>query len=265
MIGDLAGFAAAILRRGVNFIQVPTTLLAQVDSSVGGKTAINVTQGKNLIGAFHQPLMVLADVTTLDSLPNRELRAGYGEVLKYSLINNFHFFEWLEKHGDDVLARDPAALCHAVTVSCRSKAAIVAKDEREFCYRALLNFGHTFAHALEAECGYDGRLLHGEAVAIGLYMAFKLSHDLGFCSSQETDRLRQHLVAKGLPTTVDTIGIKGINPEAIVNHMRQDKKVMDGRLTFILTRGIGHAFIDNNVEAEAVTAMLKTMLCPGTI
>ncbi len=265
VIGDLAGFAASILRRGVNFIQAPTTLLAQVDSSVGGKTAINAIQGKNLIGSFYQPRIVLADVATLDSLPARQLRAGYGEVLKYGLIDNFPFFEWLEEHGTKVLSRDQAALCHAVTISCRSKAAIVAQDEQELGYRALLNFGHTFAHALEAVCNYDGRLLHGEAVAIGLYMAFKLSSDLGLCSSQETDRLYRHLIAKRLPTFVDKIDINGITPEALIRHMHQDKKVMGGQLTFILTRGIGHAFIQNNVKAEAVTAMLNSILRPDTI
>ena len=265
VIGDLAGFAASILRRGVNFIQAPTTLLAQVDSSVGGKTAINMKEGKNLIGTFHQPRIVLADVATLDSLPARQLRAGYGEVLKYGLIDNFSFFEWLEEHGSKVLSRDRAALCHAVTVSCRSKAAIVTHDEREIGERALLNLGHTFAHALEAEYGYDGRLLHGEAVAIGLYMAFKLSSDLGLCSSQETDRLHRHLISKNLPTSVDKIDIHRPTAEALIRHMHQDKKVIGGQLTFVLTRGIGQAFIENNVKTEAVTAMLSSILRPSTI
>ena len=265
VVGDLAGFAAAILHRGVNFVQVPTTLLAQVDSSVGGKTAINAAQGKNLIGAFYQPKMVLSDVATLDSLPTRELRAGYGEVVKYGLIDDFPFFEWLEEHGSDVLSGNRAALCHAIAVSCRSKAAIVARDEREGGDRALLNLGHTFAHALEAESGYDGRLLHGEAVAIGLHMAFALSSELGLCPRQETDRLQRHLISTGLPATVDQIELKGLTPEIIMQHMRQDKKVTDGRLTFILARGIGRAFIENNVAEDAVTRMLETILQPGTV
>ena len=265
VVGDLAGFAAAILHRGVNFVQVPTTLLAQVDSSVGGKTAINAAQGKNLIGAFYQPKMVISDVATLDSLPTRELRAGYGEVVKYGLIDDFHFFEWLEEHGSDVLSGNRAALCHAIAVSCRSKAAIVARDEREGGDRALLNLGHTFAHALEAESGYDGRLLHGEAVAIGLHMAFALSSELGLCPRQETDRLQRHLISTGLPATVDQIELKGLTPEIIMQHMRQDKKVTDGRLTFILARGIGRAFIKNNVAEDAVTRMLKTILQSGTV
>ena len=265
VVGDLAGFASAILHRGVNFVQVPTTLLAQVDSSVGGKTAINAAQGKNLIGAFYQPKMVLSDVATLDSLPTRELRAGYGEVVKYGLIDDFPFFEWLEEHGSDVLSGNRAALCHAIAVSCRSKAAIVARDEREGGDRALLNLGHTFAHALEAESGYDGRLLHGEAVAIGLHMAFALSSELGLCPRQETDRLQRHLISTGLPATVDQIELKGLTPEIIMQHMRQDKKVTDGRLTFILARGIGRAFIKNNVAEDAVTRMLKTMLQSGTV
>ena len=265
VVGDLAGFAAAILHRGVNFVQVPTTLLAQVDSSVGGKTAINATQGKNLIGAFYQPKMVLSDVATLDSLPTRELRAGYGEVVKYGLIDDFPFFEWLEEHGSEVLSGNRAALCHAIAVSCRSKAAIVARDEQEDGDRALLNLGHTFAHALEAESGYDGRLLHGEAVSIGLHMAFALSSELGLCPRQETDRLQRHLISTGLPATVDQIELKGLTPEIIMQHMRQDKKVTEGRLTFILARGIGRAFIENNVAEDAVTRMLETILQPGTV
>jgi len=265
VVGDLAGFAAAILHRGVNLIQVPTTLLAQVDSSVGGKTAINAAQGKNLIGAFYQPLMVLSDVATLDTLPTRELRAGYGEIVKYGLIDDFPFFEWLEEHGSDVLSGNRTALCHAIAASCRSKAAIVTRDEQEGGDRALLNLGHTFAHALEAESGYDGRLLHGEAVAIGLHMAFALSSELGLCPRQETDRLQRHLISTGLPATVDQIELKTLTPEAIMQHMWQDKKVTDGRLTFILARGIGRAFIKNNVTEDAVTRMLKTIMQLGTV
>ncbi len=260
VVGDLAGFAAAILRRGVDFIQLPTTLLAQVDSSVGGKTAINAAQGKNLIGAFYQPRLVLADITALASLPERELRAGYGEVVKYGLIDDFSFFEWLEEHGGAVLSGDREALGHAVAVSCRAKAAIVARDERESGDRALLNLGHTFAHALEAEAGYDGRLLHGEAVAVGLSMAFDLSSRMELCSRQETERLRRHLVAMGLPTGVEQIGLPGLTPEVMLHHMRQDKKVTDGRLTFVLARGIGRAFVERDVAEDTVMAMLAAAL-----
>jgi 3-dehydroquinate synthase len=260
VVGDLAGFAAAILRRGIDFIQLPTTLLAQVDSSVGGKTAINAAQGKNLIGAFYQPRLVLADVTALSSLPERELRAGYGEVVKYGLINDFAFFQWLEENGEQLLAGAPGALAHAVAVCCRAKAAIVGRDERESGDRALLNLGHTFAHALEAEAGYDGRLLHGEAVSVGLGMAYRLSTQLGLCPSQETERLLRHLSAVGLPTSVAQTGLSGLTADVMLNHMRQDKKVTDGRLTFVLARGIGQAFITNDVAENAVMEMLQAAL-----
>jgi 3-dehydroquinate synthase len=262
VVGDLAGFAAAILRRGIDFIQLPTTLLAQVDSSVGGKTAINATQGKNLIGAFYQPRLVLADVTALTTLPERELRAGYGEVVKYGLIDDFAFFQWLEENGSQLLAGAPWALRHAVAVCCRAKAAIVGRDEREGGDRALLNLGHTFAHALEAEAGYDGRLLHGEAVSVGLSIAFALSTRLGLCPSQETERILRHLSAVGLPTGVAQIGLSGLTADVMMNHMRQDKKVADGRLTFILARGIGQAFITNDVAEDAVMDMLQDALEP---
>jgi 3-dehydroquinate synthase len=256
VVGDLAGFAAAILRRGVDFIQMPTTLLAQVDSSVGGKTAVNASQGKNLIGAFYQPRLVLADISALASLPERELRAGYGEVVKYGLIDDFEFFEWLEDHGGELLSGDGAALRHAIAVSCRSKAAIVARDERESGDRALLNLGHTFAHALEVEGGYDGSLLHGEAVAVGLCMAFALSTALGLCSSQETDRVRRHLLAMGLPVGIEQINLPELTAATMVHHMLQDKKVIDGRLTFVLARGIGRTFIQKDVSEAAVKRML---------
>jgi len=256
VVGDLAGFAAAILRRGVDFIQMPTTLLAQVDSSVGGKTAVNASQGKNLIGAFYQPRLVLADISALASLPERELRAGYGEVVKYGLIDDFEFFEWLEDHGGELLSGDGAALRHAIAVSCRSKAAIVARDERESGDRALLNLGHTFAHALEVEGGYDGSLLHGEAVAVGLCMAFALSTALGLCSSQETDRVRRHLLAMGLPVGIEQINLPELTAATMVHHMLQDKKVIDGRLTFVLARGIGRTFIQKDVSEATVKRML---------
>ncbi len=264
VVGDLAGFAAAILRRGVDFIQLPTTLLAQVDSSVGGKTAINAAQGKNLIGAFYQPRLVLADVTALSSLPEREFRAGYGEVVKYGLIDDFAFFQWLEENGGQVLAGAPGALRHAVAVCCRAKAAIVGRDERESGDRALLNLGHTFAHALEAEAGYDGRVLHGEAVSVGLAMAFTLSTRLGLCPSQETERILRHLSAVGLPTGVAQIGLSGLTADVMMDHMRQDKKVTDGRLTFVLARGIGQAFITNDVAEVAVREMLQAALEPAS-
>ena len=264
VVGDLAGFAAAILRRGVDFIQLPTTLLAQVDSSVGGKTAINAAQGKNLIGAFYQPRLVLADVTALSSLPEREFRAGYGEVVKYGLIDDFAFFQWLEENGGQVLAGAPGALRHAVAVCCRAKAAIVGRDERESGDRALLNLGHTFAHALEAEADYDGRVLHGEAVSVGLAMAFTLSTRLGLCPSQETERILRHLSAVGLPTGVAQIGLSGLTADVMMDHMRQDKKVTDGRLTFVLARGIGQAFITNDVAEVAVREMLQAALEPAS-
>ncbi|MDP6873322.1 MAG: 3-dehydroquinate synthase, partial [Alphaproteobacteria bacterium] len=263
VVGDLAGFAAAILRRGIDFIQLPTTLLAQVDSSVGGKTAINAAQGKNLIGAFYQPRLVLADVTTLTSLPARELRAGYGEVVKYGLIDDFEFFQWLEKNGADLLAGSGAAMRHAVAVSCRAKAAIVARDERESGDRALLNLGHTFAHALEAEAGYDGRLLHGEAVSVGMCMAFALSTRLGLCPSQDAERVRRHLSEMELPTGTDGLGLAALTAETMLGHMRQDKKVTDGQLTFILARGIGQAFVTRDVAEADVKEMLYDALRPA--
>ncbi len=259
VIGDLAGFAAAILLRGLDFVQIPTTLLAQVDSSVGGKTGINSRHGKNLVGAFHQPRLVLADVGLLDSLPPRELRAGYAEVVKYGLIKDEPFFAWLEREGPAVLAGDAAARRHAVLTSCAAKAAIVAADEREAGARALLNLGHTFGHALEAAAGYDGRLLHGEAVAIGLVMAFELSVRLGLCPPEDAARVRRHLAAVGLPTAPGMIGA-GSNAATLLEHMGRDKKVQDGRLRFILARGIGRAFIAEDVPLGEVEAVLSQAL-----
>jgi 3-dehydroquinate synthase len=205
VVGDLAGFAAAVALRGLDYVQVPTTLLAQVDSAIGGKTGINTRQGKNLVGAFHQPQLVLADVAVLGTLPPRELRAGYAEVVKYGLIDRPAFFDWLEEHGREVLAGDPAAQQYAVVECCRAKSAVVAADEREGGARALLNLGHTFAHALESTCGYGGTLLHGEAVALGLVLAFGLSVRLGLCPAEDADRVRAHLGAVGLPTTLGAI------------------------------------------------------------
>jgi 3-dehydroquinate synthase len=259
VIGDLAGFAASIVLRGIEFIQIPTTLLAQVDSSVGGKTGINTAQGKNLIGSFHQPRMVLADIDALESLPRRELLAGYAEVVKYGLINDPAFFSWLETHGADLIDGDPAARRHAVMTSCAAKAAVVAADEREADQRALLNLGHTFGHALEAECGYTDELLHGEAVAIGMVMAFELSAMLGLCPSEDPARVARHLASVGLPTSPAAIG-RGFDAGRLVHHMRQDKKVKDGRLTFVLTRGIGRAFLSREVEPAQLEALLARAL-----
>jgi 3-dehydroquinate synthase len=257
VIGDLTGFAAAILLRGLDFIQIPTTLLAQVDSSVGGKTGINTPEGKNLVGAFHQPRLVLADTTALTTLPRRELLAGYAEVVKYGAISDAEFFTWLESHGADILDGAPELLTRAVEVSCASKAAIVAADERESGARALLNLGHTFGHALEAEVGYSGELLHGEAVAIGMIMAFDLSVQLGYCPAEDAARLRRHLAAVGLPTGLEALPGRIWDPGRLLGHMQKDKKVADGRITFILARGLGEAFITRDVEPAEITALLS--------
>ncbi len=253
VIGDLGGFAASIALRGIDFVQAPTTLLAQVDSSVGGKTGINTRHGKNLVGAFYQPTLVLADTGTLATLPARELRAGYAEVAKYGLINDAPFFAWLEENGPRLLAGDGAAMRRAVVTSCRAKAAIVAADERETGDRALLNLGHTFAHALEAETGYGDALLHGEAVAIGMCLAFELSVRLGLCPAADAERVRSHLAAVGLPTG---IAAGAHEPDALIERMRQDKKASDGRLTFVLARGIGRAFVTREAPIETVRALL---------
>jgi len=256
VIGDLVGFACAVLRRGIDFAQIPTTLLAQVDSSVGGKTAINSRHGKNLIGAFHQPRAVLADVGVLDTLPRRELLAGYAEIVKYGLIGDAGFFAWLERHGNALIEGDMAARRQAVTVSCRAKAAVVARDEREDGERALLNFGHTFGHALEAAHGFSAALLHGEAVAIGMVLAFELSADLGLCPAADAARVRRHLAAIGLPTSAAAGQMRSSAAE-LYRHMGQDKKVRDGKLTFVLTRGIGTAFLSREVTAPQVLAVLE--------
>jgi 3-dehydroquinate synthase len=260
VIGDLGGFAAAILRRGVRFVQVPTTLLAQVDSSVGGKTGINTAQGKNLVGAFHQPSLVLADIDALSTLPPRDFLAGYGEVVKYGLLGDAAFFGWLERHGPALAAGDAALRAEAVQRSVAMKAAIVARDETEEGERALLNLGHTFCHALEAATGYSDRLLHGEGVAIGCALAFELSARLGLCSQEEPSRVRAHLRDMGMRT--DLRDIPGALPDAaaLLRLMAQDKKVVDGRLRFILARAIGQAFVAEDVPAEAVTAVLAEAL-----
>ena len=242
VVGDLCGFAAATLLRGVDFVQIPTTLLAQVDSSVGGKTGINTSLGKNLIGAFYQPRLVLADTSALATLSRRELLAGYAEIVKYGLIRDAGFFERLEREGNRVCALAPAPLRHAIKVSCAMKAEIVAADEREQGDRELLNFGHTFGHALETETGFSDRLLHGEAVALGMVLAFDFAVRLGLASGQDATRVRRHLDTAGLPTTLAAIGLHGIPAERLLAHMGKDKKVRDGRITLITPRQIGDAF-----------------------
>ncbi|TQV73287.1 3-dehydroquinate synthase [Denitrobaculum tricleocarpae] len=265
VIGDLTGFAAAVTLRGLDFIQIPTTLLAQVDSSVGGKTGINTARGKNLVGSFHQPRLVLADMDVLETLPQREFLAGYAEVVKYGLINDPVFFTWLEEKGPALIAGDRDLRREAVLVSCRAKADIVAQDEREAGLRALLNLGHTFGHAFEAEAGYGGGLIHGEAVALGMVMAFDLSVEMGFCPPDDAARVRAHLQACGLPVALTAIGGNartgaGWNSATLVSHMMRDKKVSEGRITFVLARGIGKAFLERDVELERVDALLKTSL-----
>jgi 3-dehydroquinate synthase len=260
VVGDLAGFAAAVLLRGVDFIQVPTTLLAQVDSSVGGKTGINTRHGKNLVGAFYQPRLVLADTDALDTLPRRELLAGYAEVVKYGLIDQPEFFAWCEANGARLLAGDRALRLHAVEQSCRAKARIVAADERETGdLRALLNLGHTFGHALEAETGFGPELLHGEAVGTGMAMAFELSTRLALCPRQDASRVQAHLAEVGLPVRLRSIG--GDNrrrwqTQRLIEHMRGDKKAEGGRLAFVLARGIGQAFVSREVDEANLAALL---------
>jgi 3-dehydroquinate synthase len=259
VVGDLAGFAAAIVRRGLDYVQVPTSLLAQVDSSVGGKTAIDARLGKNLIGAFHQPILVIADTAVLDTLSAREFRAGYAEVAKYGLINDAAFFAWLEANWRDVFTGGPARE-HAIAVSCRAKAAIVARDERETGDRALLNLGHTFGHAFEAAAGYSDRLLHGEAVGLGMALAFAFSARLGLLPQQEAERVTAHLAGVGLPTRVSQIPGGAPSLERIMELIAQDKKVQRGKLTFILARGIGQSFIASDVDVAEVRAFLAHKL-----
>jgi 3-dehydroquinate synthase len=260
VIGDLAGFAAAILRRGVRFVQMPTSLLAQVDSSVGGKTGINSPHGKNLVGAFHQPALVLADTALLGTLPRRDFLAGYGEVVKYGLLGDADFFDWLERSALGMAAGDMAARVRAVTRSCEMKAGIVQRDETEQGERALLNLGHTFCHALEQATGYSDRLLHGEGVAIGCALAFELSARLGLCSQEDPSRVRAHLRDMGMK--VDIADIPGDLPDAdaLLDLMAQDKKVQGGKLRFILARGIGDAFITSDVPREVVRGVLQDAL-----
>ncbi len=256
VIGDLAGFAAGILRRGVRLIQIPTTLLAQVDSSVGGKTGINTPQGKNLIGLFHQPSIVIADTAVLDTLPRRQRLNGYAEVAKYGLLGDAGFFAWLETNWQAVIEADAEARAHAIEVCCRAKAAIVEEDEREMGRRALLNLGHTFGHALEAFAGYSDRLLHGEAIAIGMALAFEFSTELGVCPEADRDRAVAHLAAVGLPTRIAAIPGERPGPDALLALMAQDKKVSRAKLIFILAHGIGDAYIEPNIPMDKLTAFL---------
>ena len=256
VVGDLAGFAAAIYKRGIDFVQVPTTLLAQVDSSVGGKTAIDTPRGKNLIGAFHQPRLVLADLDVLATLPARELACGYAEIIKYGLLGDFSFFEWLETNVHAVLDRDVDALVRAVGRSVEMKAEIVAEDEKEAGRRALLNLGHTFGHAIEAEMGFGDALKHGEAVGVGMAQAFRFSAKLGLCPTQDAVRAQAAIKAAGLPTTLADVRPEPFAADALIAHCGQDKKAEGGKLTFVLARGIGDAFVAKDVDRAALKAFL---------
>jgi 3-dehydroquinate synthase len=258
VVGDLAGFAAAILKRGVDFVQIPTTLLAQVDSSVGGKTAIDTPRGKNLIGAFHQPRLVLADLGVLRTLPKRELVCGYAEVIKYGLLGDLAFFEWLERHAGKVLALDAAAVGHAVRRSVEMKAEIVGEDEREAGRRALLNLGHTFAHALEAETGFADGLKHGEAVGVGCALAFRFSVHLGLCHGQDAERATRAIAASGLPSRLSDLAGHPFRAERLIAHMAQDKKAEGGEITFILVRKLGEAFVAKSVPRQALADFLAS-------
>jgi 3-dehydroquinate synthase len=260
VIGDLAGFVASVVRRGLDYVQVPTTLLADVDSSVGGKTAIDSAHGKNLIGAFHQPILVLADTALLDTLPQREFRAGYAEVVKYGLLGDAAFFSWLEANWRDLFAGGPARE-HAIAISCRAKAAIVQRDERETGDRQLLNLGHTFGHALEAACGFSERLLHGEAIAVGMALVLEFSaRRQGLVSKTDAARAIAHLAAAGLPTRLRDIPGPPASVDELMDLIAQDKKVRRGTLTFILVRGLGEAFIEAGVDAGEVRAFLTEKL-----
>jgi len=259
VVGDLAGYAAASVRRGLDFVQVPTTLLAQVDSSVGGKTGINSRHGKNLVGAFHQPILVLADTALLDTLPQRDFRAGYAELAKFGLLGDAGFFAWLEANWQDAFAGGPARE-HAIAIACRGKAAIVARDERETGERALLNLGHTFGHAFEAAAGFSDKLLHGEAISLGIVCAFEFSTRLGLLSTNDAGRVAHHLAAVGLPTHLRDVPALSTNADALMELIAQDKKVKRGKLTFILVRGIGNAFVAPDVDPAQVRDFLAQKL-----
>ncbi len=264
MIGDLAGFAASVVRRGLDYVQVPTTLLAQVNSSVGGKTAINSRHGKNLVGMFHQPILVLADTALLDTLPARDFRAGYAEVAKFGLLGDAGFFAWLESNWQEVFAgggsSGSSAREHAIAIACRGKAGIVARDERETGERALLNLGHTFGHAFEAAAGFSDRLLHGEAVALGIVCAFEFSASVGLLPQAEAERAISHLAAVGLPTHIRQASNMHVSVDMLMGLIGQDKKVKRGKLTFILARGIGNSFIASDVDPAQVRAFLTQKL-----
>ena len=263
VIGDLTGFAASVLKRGCGFIQIPTTLLAQVDSSVGGKTAINTSAGKNLVGAFYQPSLVLTDTDVLSTLSQRQLKAGYAEVLKYGLINDPDFFDWLEENGSNILAGDAKLQAEAISRSCASKASIVRQDEREHGVRALLNLGHTFGHALEAKAGYSDTLLHGEAISAGMLMAFEYADNIGVCKRQDVDRVRAHLQKLNMPT-LDTLAAElKSDPDQLFTYMTQDKKNMNTDMTLILARGIGKSYIEPQADQSNVRAYLK-LACAGS-
>lgn len=260
VIGDITGFAASALLRGIDFIQVPTTLLSQVDSSVGGKTGINAKAGKNLIGAFHQPRLVLIDTESLNTLSKRELLAGYAEVVKYGLLGDVGFYDWLEENGAALIEGDQDLRRGAILRSCAAKADVVAQDEREGGVRALLNLGHTFGHALEKECGYDGSLLHGEAVAIGMVMAFEFCAAQGLCPQEDAARAKAHLGAVGLPVDLSALPCQDWTSDLLIKHMMKDKKVKDGKVTFVLVRGIGQAYLSREVEDGALAAYLDDLL-----
>jgi len=257
VVGDLVGFASACLLRGVDFIQIPTSLLAQVDSAVGGKTGINTKIGKNLIGAFHQPIAVISDINLLSTLPRRELLSGYAEVVKYGLIGNKKFFAWLEDNAKGILELNDDLLIHAIRSSCEAKASIVEADEHETGSRALLNLGHTFGHAFEAAMDYDGRLLHGEAVAAGMALAFELSFELNFCEIEDVERCKRHLRKVGLPTGTSDFQTQKISAKKLISHMKYDKKIRNNKVNFILVRSIGNAFISDEVSLEFVEKFLK--------
>ncbi|MFT3996871.1 MAG: 3-dehydroquinate synthase [Asticcacaulis sp.] len=256
VIGDLTGFAASVYMRGIDFVQIPTTVLAQVDSSVGGKTAIDHPKGKNLIGAFHQPRLVLCDLDVLKTLPARDIRCGYAEVIKYGLLGDRAFFDWLEANDQAVLALEPAAIEHAVSRSVEMKAEIVAADEREGGQRALLNLGHTFGHALEAELGFGDALLHGEAVAIGMGMAFRYSARMGLCAQAEADRAVAAIAKSGLPTQMSQIRNASFDADTLIRHMGHDKKAEGGKLVFVLVKAIGEAFVAKDVPAASIREFL---------
>ena len=260
VIGDLAGFAAAVLRRGVRFVQIPTSLLAQVDSSVGGKTGINSPHGKNLVGAFHQPSLVLADIDVLGTLAARDFLSGYGEVVKYGLLGDAGYFAWLEENGPALAAGDAALRQQAVRRAVQMKADIVARDETEQGDRALLNLGHTFCHALEAATGYSDRLLHGEGVAIGCALAFETSARLGLCAQEDPSRVRQHLAQMGMKTDISDIPGEMPDADALLALMAQDKKVLDGQLRYVMARGIGDAFVTSDVDPAMVRQVLQDAL-----